>query len=37
MPIMPLKAKIRTPTKTLSVWNVAPATVIIKPMPAVAA
>ena len=30
-------AKIRTPTKTLSVWKVAPATVIMKPIPAVAA
>jgi hypothetical protein len=35
--IMPLMANMRTPTKTLSVWNVAPATVIINPMPAVAA
>lgn len=35
--IMPLIAKIKTPTNTLSVWNVAPATVIMKPMPAVAA
>jgi hypothetical protein len=37
MPIIPVSAKIRTPTKTLSVWKVAPATVIIKPIPAVAA
>ena len=29
--------KIKMPTKTLSVWKVAPATVIINPIPAVAA
>jgi hypothetical protein len=37
VPIMPVSANMSTPTKTLSVWKVAPATVIIKPMPAVAA
>ena len=33
----PAKVTIITPTKTLSVWNVAPATVIRYPTPAVAA
>src|SRR3989338_4700951 len=33
---MPVVAKIKIPTKTLSVWKVAPAAVIIKPIPAVA-
>lgn len=37
METIPVRAKMRTPTKTLSVWNVAPATVIMKPIPAVAA
>ena len=37
IPIIPVSAKMRTPTKTLSVWKVAPATVIMKPIPAVAA
>ena len=35
--IIPVIAKISTPTNTLSVWKVAPATVIMKPIPAVAA
>ena len=34
---IPVVAKTRMPTKTLSVWKVAPATVIMKPIPAVAA
>src|SRR5712692_3208726 len=37
IPSIPVSANTRTPTKTLSVWKVAPATVIINPMPAVAA
>jgi hypothetical protein len=37
VPIIPATAKMITPTNTLSVWNVAPATVIMKPIPAVAA
>ena len=33
----PVIVMIRMPTKTLSVWKVAPATVMRKPIPAVAA